>query len=182
MAISAIGIQKLYYGAVITEATNLTKSGIETLKGSMTEITNVHQDTWSLEEGEPSQDSYKNQLTKAVYRMGTKQMGDITIKFSVGQYDFATKAALLGGSVTEETSGGTTVTTGWRRAKGVTDVKKSFLAITEDNVAIVFPKCNVLASEANTDGAISVNMSATVLEPEQEGVYSEYWFDVTPTA
>lgn len=181
MAKSAIGIQKLYYGNVITATTNLTAAGIATLISSMTEIDNVHQDTWALEEGEPSQDSYKNQLTKAVYRMGTKEMGDITISFEVGQYDWATKAALLGGDVIEETSGGSTVATGWKRAKGITDVKKSFLAITEDNVAVVFPKCNVLSSEGNTDGAISVRMSATVLEPEQADVRSEYWFDYTPS-
>lgn len=180
MAISAIGIKKLYYGAVLTASSVslFSTTGIATLISSSTEITNVHQDTWALEEGEPSQDSYKNQLTKAVYRMGSKEMGDITISFEVGQYDYATKAALLGGSVIEESN----QVVGWKRAKGVTDVKKSFIAITEDNVAVIFPKCNVMASEGNTDGAISIKMSATVLEPEDTEVNSEYWIDYTPAA
>jgi len=180
MAKSAIGIKKLYYGAVLAssaDAAVLTSAGIATLISSMTEITNVHQDTWALEEGEPSQDSFKNQLTKSVYRMGDKQMGDITISFEVGQYDWATKAALIGGDVIEESS----VAVGWKRAKGISDMKKSFVAITEDNVAFVFPKCNVLSSEGNTDGAISIRMSATVLEPEQDFLRSEYWFDYTPS-
>lgn len=180
MAKSAIGIKKLYYGAVLAssaEAALISSTGIATLISSMTEITNVHQDTWALEEGEPSQDSYKNQLTKSTYRMGDKQMGDITIAFEVGQYDWTTKAALLGGSVMEESN----VEVGWKRARGITDVKKSFIAITEDNVAFIFPKCNVLSSEGNTDGAISIKMSATVLEPEQNYLSSEYWFDYTPS-
>lgn len=180
MAKSAIGIKKLYYGAVLAssaDAAAISSTGIATLISSMTEITNVHQDTWALEEGEPSQDSFKNQLTKSVYRMGDKQMGDLTIAFEVGQYDWTTKAALLGGEAITESSR----IVGWKRAKGITDVKKSFLAITEDDVAFIFPKCNVLSSEGNTDGAISIKMSATVLEPEQDYLRSEYWFDYTPT-
>ena len=177
MAISAIGIQKLYYGAVITATTNLNSAGIAVLISSATEVKNVHQDTWSLEEGEPSQDFYKNQLTKMNYRGGDKTMGDITINFEVGQYDYATKADLLGGEVLEENN----TAVGWKRARGITDIKKMFIAVTEDNVAFVFPKCNVLASEGNTDGAITVKMSATVLQPEQEDIASEYWFDYTPS-
>lgn len=186
MAVSAIGIKELYYGDVITDVTNLdgTQAHIIALKTAMTQITNVHQDTWQLEESEPSQDSYKNQLTKSVYRMGDKEMGDITIQFSVGQYDYQTKKDLLGGEVIKDASENVI---GWKRARGISDVKKSFLAVTEDYQVVVFPKCNVLSYEGNTDGAISINMSATVLEPEagetaETSVHSEYWFDATPSA
>lgn len=178
--VTAVGISELYYGPVITVNTNLdgTSAHIAALKAAMTQVKNVHQDTWSLEEAEPTQDSYRNQLTQNVYRMGTKQMGDVTINFTIGSYDYDLKAALLGGEVIEDS---TNQTIGWHRAKGSTDVKKAFLAVTEDHQVVVFPKCNVMASETASDGAISIRMSATVLEPEQTGVYPEYWFDATPT-
>lgn len=173
MAKSAIGIKKLYYGAVITATTNLTASGVAVLISSSTEITNVHQDTFELVEDDATQETYKNQLTKAVYRTGSKEMGDITLNFEVGQYDYATKAALMGGTSTANS---------WARQRGSVDVNHSFIAITEDNVAIVFPKCSVISSEGNTDGAISIKMSAKVLEPENTALSSEYWFDYTPAA
>ena len=40
-----IGIKKLWYHDVLTSAP--TQSGMSTLVGESTEITNVHQDTWS---------------------------------------------------------------------------------------------------------------------------------------
>lgn len=172
-AVVAVGIKELYYGNVIDSATNLTKAGLATLKSTMTKVANVHQDTWALEESEPSQDSYRNQLTQAVYRMGTKQMGEITINFTIGQYDYTLKSELLGGSTITESES----VVGWKRGKGIVEVLKAFMAITEDNQVVVFPKTNVLAHESNNDGATGIAMKATVLEPEQAELSSEYWFD-----
>lgn len=177
MAKSAIGIKKLYYGSVITATTHLSTSGVGVLISSSTEITNVHQDTWELAEDDATQETYKNQLTKAVYRTGSKEMGDITVNFTVGQYDYATKAALLGGSVIKESN----TDVGWARGRGAIQLTKSLIAITEDNVAVVFPKVEFISSEAATDGAIGIKMSAKVMEPEQTYISSEYWFDYTPS-
>lgn len=142
-------------------------------KYNVTEIKNVHQDTWQVEESEPSQDGYKNQLTGATYRMGTKQMGDVTFNFTIGRYDFETKKALLGGEAQEGA---------WARQRGITNIRKTMIALCEDNILCVLPNANVLAREANTDGAVGIGVVATMLEPEQEGVSGEYWFDAEDLA
>lgn len=164
--ISAIDIQKLWYADPVT--TDLTAEGLKTLLGKATEVTNVHQDTWSIDEGEPSQDSYKDQLTGMTYRMGQKTMGDVTFNFTIGRYDYETKAALMGGTATS---------TSWKRDRGATNIRKALIALTEDDVYCVLTYANVSAREANTDGAVGLSVVATMMIPEQEGVAPEYWFD-----
>lgn len=132
------------------------------------EVKNIHQDTWTLEESEPSQDSYRNQLTGSVYRMGTKTMGDVTANFTIGQYDYALKAAFLGGTATEKS---------WKRARGIVEIKKCLIALTEDDQYCVLPNANINGHEANTDGAIGIAIVGTAMEPENEAISSEYWFD-----
>lgn len=168
--VSAIDIKKLWYGDTSTITADLTGSSLASLLSSLTEVMNVHQDTWTFEEAESSQDSYKNQLTGATYRMGTKTMGDVTANFTIGRYDYATKAALLGGTYTE---------TSWSRPRGITDIKKVIVALTEDDVYIVLPYANITAREASTDGAIGLAVVATMLEPEDEAIMPEYWFDAS---
>ena len=164
--ISAIDIQKLWYADPITS--DLTASSLKTLLSTATEITNVHQDTWSIDEGEPSQDSYKDQLTGMTYRMGQKTMGDVTFNFTIGRYDYETKAALMGGTATS---------TSWKRDRGATNIRKAMIALTEDDVYCVLTYANVSAREANTDGAVGLSVVATMMIPEQAGVAPEYWFD-----
>lgn len=136
-------------------------------------IENVHQDTWQVEESEPSQDGYKNQLTGATYRMGTKNMGDVTFNFTIGRYDFETKKELLGGDASEGA---------WARQRGITNIRKTMIALCEDNVLCVLPYANILAREANTDGAVGIGVVATMLEPEQKVLSAEYWFDAEDLA
>lgn len=133
------------------------------------EVKNIHQDTWTLEESESSQDSYKNQLTGSVYRMGVKTMGDVTVNFTIGQYDFVTKAEFLGGTVSEDGKS-------WERARGTVNVQKCLIALTVDDVYVVIPKANINAYESNTDGAVGIAVKGTMLEPEVDGVAPEYWF------
>lgn len=135
----------------------------------VSEVINVHQDTWTFEEGEPSQDSYKNQLTGAVYRMGTKTMGDSTFNFTIGQYDFNTKKELMGGEVGSDGKS-------WNRARGIVEIYKGIIALTEDDVYIVAPYTSISARHANTDGAVGVSVTATEMEPKNEAVSPEYWF------
>lgn len=92
--ISAVSIKRLWYSDPIDKEPTLTS-----LMGAVTKVENVHQDTWTLEESEPSQDSYKNQLTGLVYRMGRKEMGEITANFTIGRYDYVLKQSFMGGSV-----------------------------------------------------------------------------------
>lgn len=168
--ISAVSIKKLWYGDPSQITEDLTGASLAVLIQSAKQVTNVHQDTWSIEEGEPSQDTYKNQLTGATYRMGAKQMGDVTFNFTIGQYDYATKADFVGGTGTD---------TSWKRARGITVVEKFLVALTEDDQYAVLPKANITTREAQTDNAVGLACIATMLEPDALDVSPEYWFDAS---
>lgn len=171
--ISAVDIKELNYvlfednTEVITE--DLTGSALAALLKTAKKVLNVHQDTWTIEEDEPTITSYKNQLTEKTYRQ-RKEMGDVSMNFTIGQYDYATKADLMGGTSTE---------TSWKRSRGVVDIYAVMIALTEDNQYCVFPKGSVVAREANTDNAVGIAVAATAMEPETEAVSSEYWFDAS---
>lgn len=95
--ISAVDIKRLWYADEDAVSADLTGTALYALvktNGSATEIKNVHQDTWTIEEGDPTQEPYKNQLTGSTYRMGAKAMGDVTFNFTIGRYDYATKKNL----------------------------------------------------------------------------------------
>lgn len=128
----------------------------------------MHQDTWTLEETEASQDGYRNQLTGSTYRMGTKTMGDVTFNWTIGKYDYFTKAEFLGGVATG---------TSWKRPRGIVEIQKTLIALTEDNQYVVLPVANIKAREANTDGAVGIGIIGTMIEPDNEDISPEYWFD-----
>lgn len=169
--ISAIDIKRLWYGDtnLVTSALK-TKATVETLIGGLTEVKNVHQDTWTIDEAESSQDSYKNQLTGATYRMGAKTMGDVSFNFTIGRYDFKTKADLMGGTADDAH---------WERKRGVVELRHVLVALTEDDVYCILPFANVNTREANTDGAVGLAVVATMMEPENEEIAPEYWVDAT---
>lgn len=168
--ISAVDIKRLWYGDVTLITEDLTGAKLAQLiaDGSLVEILNIHQDTWNIEETESSQDSYKNQLSGSTYRMSGKTMGDVTFNWTIGQYDYATKAAFLGGEATE---------TSWKRKRGIVDLKKMLVALTEDDQYCVLPEASIKAREAQTDGAVGVAVTGTMLEPANDKVSPEYWFD-----
>lgn len=167
--IIATGIKELCFCDCGEISTDLTGTALATLITSATKIDNVHQDTWSIEESEPSVTRYKNQLTGQPYRQ-TKEMGDVTMSFTIGQYDYTAKAAMMGGATINQNSG-------WKRSKEITNIYKCMIAKTEDGQYCVFPKAALVAREANTDKAISMSITATALEPDVKTVASEYWFD-----
>lgn len=135
-------------------------------------IPNVHQGTWTIEESDPSQDSYRNQLTGQIYRFGIKTMGELTFNFTIGQYNYALKEYFLGGTAADDG-------TSWSRARGVVDIKKCLIALTEDDQYCVLPCAHIKAREANTDSAVGIAITGTALEPENEALSSEYWFDAS---
>lgn len=168
--VTAVGISRLWYADPSKVTGDLTGTLLATILADATtkEIDNVHQDTWSIEEGEPSQEEYKNQLTGNTYRMGEKEMGSVTFNFTIGRYDYATKAALMGGTGTD---------TSWKRARGSVNMQKCLIAMTKDEQYCVLPLAEITAREANTDGAIGIGVIATMLEPTNTAVSPEYWFD-----
>ena len=173
--ISAIDIKKLWYAETSAVTADLTGTLLKTILASAKEITNVHQDTWTIDESEPTQDSYRNQLTGNIYRFGAKQMGEVTFNFTIGRYDYVTKKDLLGGDVIN-------VDKGWKRARGAVDIKKCLIALTEDDQYCVLPYANVVAREASTDGAVGIAVVGTAMEPETETIMPEYWFDASEVA
>ena len=168
--ISAVDIKRLWYVDADKFTEDLTGPLLATILQSATEVTNVHQDTWTIEEAEASQDAYKNQLTGNTYRMGSKTMGDVTYNWTIGQYDYQTKADLLGGTATE---------TSWKRERGAVTKYMGIIALTEDDQYAVLPKASISARQAQTDGAVGLAVVATALEPDNTEISSEYWFDAS---
>ena len=154
----AVGIKKLYYADPAKVTGDLTGTLLATIikDVSTKQVENIHQDTWSIEEEEPSITEYRNQLT------------NIQMSFTIGQYDYETKAAFMGGTGSE---------TSWKRARGVTRIEKCMIALTEDNQYCVFPKASVIARNTNNEGAVGIGVAAAALEPDNTAVSSEYWFD-----
>lgn len=170
--ITAVGIKKLYYAETSAVTGDLTGAMLKTILETAKEVKNVHQDTWNIDEADPSITNYKNQLSKQTYRQ-TKELGDVVMNFTIGQYDYDTKADLMGGEAIKRTG----ESVGWKRARGNVNINNCLIAKTEDDVWIVFPKGSVVAREANTDGAIGIAVSGTSLEPENTDIAPEYWFD-----
>lgn len=170
--VSAVDIKRLWHAPVSAVTSDLTGALLATLLKAATtkEVKNVHQDTWSIEEGETSQDSYRNQLTGSVYRKGAKNMGEVTFNWTIGRYDYAEKAEFMGGTATDSS---------WKRARGVVDIQKCLIALTEDDQYCVLPYASIMAREANTDGAIGIAIIGTMMEPENEEIMPEYWFDAS---
>jgi len=189
--ISAIDIEQLFYtdslqaiesfdeGDLAELVTYNESTGKLTAGSGVVEILNVHQGTWTLEESEASQTFYKNQLTGSVYRASAKEMGEVSMSFTIGRYDYTTKAALLGGSVVTD---GDSNAIGWQRARGIVEMHKCMIALTEDKQIVVFPYANFNTHEANTDGAIGLAVKATAMEPDSDEVASEYWYDASAVA
>ena len=167
--ITAVNIKKLWYGDTFKITAKLTGVLLFNLLKTATEVKNVHGETWTLEEAEANKTVYKNQLTGKVYRFD-KEMGEVKMNFTIGEYDYATKADLLGGTATDTT---------WERAKGKVSIEKFLVGLTEDDQYIVIPRADIAAREATTDKAVGLPIVGTEIEPTNEQVAAEYWFDAS---
>lgn len=177
--VSAVDIKRIWYmptSKITAAPTPTSLYGLlypSTADATIKEVKNVHQETWKYEEGEASQDSYKNQLTRQPYRFAAKEQGEVAISFTIGQYDFQTKQDFMGGKVVKAGSD----IVGWERATLPEDIYYTMVAMTTDNVYIVFPKANIAANGADTDKAVGLAVKAVAMQPESDNVNSEYWFD-----
>jgi hypothetical protein len=169
--ITAVNIKKLLYGETSGISADLTGQALYTLLqgDTLKEVKNIHGDTWTLEEAEASRTNYKNQLTGQTYR-SEKEMGDVTVNFTIGEYDYPTKKDLMGGDVINTDKG-------WKRARGKVNIEKLIVALTEDDQYCVIPRADIGAREATTDKAIGLPVSAVELEPKDSAIAPEYWFD-----
>ena len=175
--ISGIGVKKIYYGpALSTVATPYVDSDTTTglspaeLKAFLADaetkqVQNVHEDNWNYEKALPSKTYYKNKLTGKNYRGSTDDPGSSVITFSIGKYDFETKAAL---------EGGTAGTVKYSAPDQYMPLSLTLVALTEDGCYIVYPKADIVAGGVTTDDAVAISVQATALEPDA-GFESEAW-------
>lgn len=182
--ISAVGIKRILFADIDKVTADITPEVAKTLiQAAITakdEVSNVHGETWQIEETEASVTGYKNQLTGQTYRYDTTP-GELSPSFSIGQYDYETKAKLMGGEAVKKGGSGADKDSiiGWKRAKGKVVISKALFCLTDDNVWFIFPNCQIVAREANTDKAIAIAVKGLVQEPVIEDVSSEYNFDET---
>ena len=188
--ISAVGIKRILFADIDKVTADITpeiaKTLIQAAIKAKDEVLNVHGETWQIEETEASVTGYKNQLTGKNYRYDDVP-GEVSPAFSIGQYDWKTKKAFMGGDVIQATS----KDVGWKRALDKVIVNKALLkraldkviinkalfCLTDDDVWFIFPKCRIVSREANTDKAIAIAVKGLVQEPGIEGVSSEYNYE-----
>lgn len=174
-----VSIKELYYGdrldtiltGVIDDAK--IKAAIESVIAQNKSIVNVHDTTFTYEEEEASVTDYKNQLNGATYFRDSTP-GAITMNFSIGQYEYQTKADLQGGEVIK--SGTNAI--GWNRPSGNDLIYKTIVAITVDGTVIVFPKAYISARGGMVeDKVLGLLLTATAMDTGVKGLPSEIWYD-----
>jgi hypothetical protein len=174
--VSAVGIKRILYSDASSVTEDITPTVAKTLiQAAITaknEVLNVHGETWTIDESEASVTGYKNQLTGQNYRYDTTP-GDLTPSFSIGQYDWKTKAEMLGGEVIKNES----AEVGWKRSTEKVVKKKALFCLTEDDVWFIFPNCQIVARESNTDKAVALAVKGLVQTPETAGISSEYNYE-----
>lgn len=180
--ISAVGIKRILYADTSVVTKDITADVAKTLiKAAITakaEVMNVHGETWNIEESEASVSGHKNQLNGQTYRYDTTP-GEVTPAFSIGQYDYTTKAALMGGEAIKKGGSGADKDNivGWKRSTEKVVINKALFCLTEDDVWFIYPNCQIVARESNTDKAIAIAVKGLVQTPKIAGVSSEYNFD-----
>lgn len=180
MAKPFIGIKKLWYGPVLTsglssvaDITALISPGSGT--STFTEVKNVHDGTWGYSHDDPNVTEYINELTGQPYYRDKTSLGNRTIQFTIGVYDFATKAALQGGSVI--TDGQTNNELGWKSSGALENVNKAVIAQTKTGNYIVFSNAGIVAKGDQQEKNIGLGITAVCMENENTGVEAEYMFN-----
>ena len=173
-----IGIKQLWYtnplAAVPTQAT------LSSIISGATEIKNVHQDTWGYSQDDPTITDYINELTGKPYYRDAETQGNKTITFTMGEYDYATKAALQGGTTITESS----KVVGWQAPSTPTIVQKAVIALTKTGTYIIFTQAGIIAKGDQQQKAVGLGVTAVAMEnttgPAQQTpvtIADEYWFD-----
>lgn len=164
--VSAIGVKQILYGDPLEQAP--TYANLETLFTAFDEVPNVHQGTYEYTEEDGTITEYKDELSGQTYR-STFEPGSQSLNWTIGAYDFSTKAALMGGKVLDTDKG-------WERGNAGEQRYKCVVAVTNDDVAIIFPRANIIGRGSSTDGAVGISITATPLKVSTT-IASEYWFD-----
>ena len=165
-----IGIKKIWYGDVISEA--VTKTSLKTLLGGMTEVKNSHQDTWQYTEDDPTYTDYINELNGEIYYRDVTQKGAKTITFTMGEWTFDDKVALQGGEKVDTDAG-------WAASDTPSIINQGIVAQTKTGNYIVFTNAAVIAKGAQAEKNIGLGVTAVAMSNTNAGVKSDYLFDGT---
>lgn len=167
-----IGIKRIWYCAPITSITGQSLSGAEIkaliANAATKEVKNSHKDTWGYTEDDPAVTDYINELTGKPYYRDITQSGNITIAFTLGEYEYADKAALQGGVATA---------TGWDRASSPQNINKGIIAQTKTGNYIVFPNASIVGKGNFVEKNIGLGVTAVAMDTGVTGLASEVWRD-----
>ena len=167
-----IGISKIWYGDVFNAA--VTAASLKTWLSSATEVKNSHDGTWGYTQDDPTTEDYTNELTGKLYHRDITAAGNKTITWTMGEYDYADKVALQGGTAIEESS----TAIGWKSGD-VAFVSKGVVAKTKTGNYVVFTNANITAKVDQQQKALGLGVTAVAQENETTGVADEYWFTGT---
>ena len=166
-----IGLKRVWYGDVVKSVTaaesGYSAAELKTLISTLTEVKNVHQDTWGYDESDPSVTDYINELTGQPYYRDVTQAAIPTVNFTLGEYSLEDKAALQGGEV----KGG-----GWERTNMANLVEKCIVAQTKTGNFIFMPRANITGKGSFVEKNIGLGVTAVPLETGVDGLASEKWF------
>lgn len=170
-----IGLKRLWYTDSMTTAP--TAATLKTLIAgtTMTEVKNVHQDTWKYEQDDADTTDYINELNGKIYHQDKTKDGKKTISFTLGEYSFEDKAALQGGEVIEED----TTVTGWKAPSTMDLIYKAIVAETKTGNYVVFTNANIMGKVDTQEKNLGLGISAVANENSDNTISDEYWFDGT---
>lgn len=163
-----IGIKKIWYGDVFTEA--VTKASLKTWLESATQVKNSHQDTWQYTEDDPTYTDYINELSGNIYYRDVTQKGAKTITFTMGEYTFDDKIDLQGGEKVDTDAG-------WSASDTPGIMNKGIVGQTKTGNYVVFTNAAVIAKGTMAEKNIGLGVTAVAMENPNDNVKSDYLFD-----
>ena len=166
-----IGIKKMWYGDVITEAVTIEK--LKTWIGEATEVKNSHDGTFQYSQDDPSITDYINELTGKPYYRDVTNEGNKTIAFTIGEYEFEDKVALQGGELIKEA----TNVVGWEAPKTPELIYKGVVAQTKTGNFVVFSNAGIVGKTNMQEKNMGLGLTAVAMDNPNEGVADEYWFN-----
>lgn len=173
-----IGVKRIWYGEPLT--TKLTKvaditallSPSESVS-AFKEVKNSHEGTWGYSHDDPGVTDYINELTGQTYYRDKTSVGAKTVTFTMGVYDFETKAALQGGKVIKDAE----KVVGWESDAVLENINKCIIAQTKTGNYIVFSNASIVGKGDQQDKNIGLGITAVAQENTTDGVAAEYLFE-----
>jgi hypothetical protein len=169
-----VDIENGWYGepiaSVASVATGLTGAEVKAFidDAATKVIPPMHAKTFAYEGTEGSATDFIIQQNGTTYHRDYTP-GAVNVNFTIGQYDFQTKADLQGGTATA---------TGWKSPTSQGLIYKTMVFKTKDGTYIVFPKAQISARGGMIESSvIGLMLTATPLYPGIDGLSTESWFD-----